>query len=63
VGKLYEAVHPGEGLDKIALPLDPAKRASMEFKAKFAGPDAPPQGTLQIIRGLANAGDEETAGR
>ena len=43
VGKLYEAVHPGEGLDKIALPLDPAKRASMELKAKFAGLDAPPQ--------------------
>jgi recombinational DNA repair ATPase RecF len=43
VGELYEAVHPGEGLDKIALPLDPAKRASMELKAKFAGLDAPPQ--------------------
>ena len=43
VGKLYEAVHPGEGLDAIALPLDPAKRASMELMAKFAGIDAPPQ--------------------
>ena len=43
VGKLYEGVHPGEGLDKIALPLDPAKRASMELKAKFAGLHAPPQ--------------------
>ena len=43
VGKLYEAVHPGEGLDAIALPLDPAKRASMELMAKFAGLDAPPQ--------------------
>lgn len=43
VGKLYEAVHPGEGLDAIALPLDPAKRASMELMAKFAGVDAPPQ--------------------
>ena len=43
VGKLYEAVHPGEGLDAIALPLDPAKRASMELRAKFAGLDAPPQ--------------------
>lgn len=43
VGKLYEAVHPGEGLDAIALPLDPAKRASMELVAKFAGQDAPPQ--------------------
>jgi energy-coupling factor transporter ATP-binding protein EcfA2 len=43
VGKLYEAVHPGEGLNAIALPLDPAKRASMELMAKFAGLDAPPQ--------------------
>ena len=43
VGKLYEAVHPGEGLDAIALPLDPSKRASMELMAKFAGLDAPPQ--------------------
>ena len=43
VGKLYEAVHPGEGLDKIALPLDPARRASMELKAQFAGQEAPPQ--------------------
>ncbi|GLR68700.1 hypothetical protein GCM10010909_33820 [Acidocella aquatica] len=43
VGKLYEDVHPGEGLDKIALPLDPDKRASLELKAKFSGQEAPPQ--------------------
>jgi len=43
VGKLYEKVHPGEGLDKIALPLDPKKRASIELAAQFSGQDVPPQ--------------------
>jgi recombinational DNA repair ATPase RecF len=43
VGILYESVHPGEGLDAIALELDPKKRASLELKAKFSGQDAPPQ--------------------
>jgi recombinational DNA repair ATPase RecF len=43
VGRLYEIVHPGEGLDKISLPLDPDKRASIELKADFSGHDAPPQ--------------------
>lgn len=43
VGKLYEKVHPGEGLDKIALELDPARRASLNLGATFAGHDAPPQ--------------------
>lgn len=43
VGKLYEHVHPGEGLDKIALPLDSKKRASIELEAKFSGLDVPPQ--------------------
>lgn len=43
VGKLYEKVHPGEGLDKIALELDPARRASLNLGATFAGQDAPPQ--------------------
>jgi hypothetical protein len=43
VGKLYEQVHTGEGLDKIALPLDPKKRASIELEAKFSGRDVPPQ--------------------
>jgi hypothetical protein len=42
VGKLYEQVHPGEGLDKIAFALDPKKRASIEIAAKFAGVDVPP---------------------
>ena len=43
VGKLYEQVHPGEGLDSIALNMDPNKRASLELEAKFSGKDVPPQ--------------------
>jgi recombinational DNA repair ATPase RecF len=43
VGRLYEKVHPGEGLDKIALDLDSARRASLKLGASFAGHDAPPQ--------------------
>jgi len=43
VGDLYEAVHPGEGLEKISLPLDPKKRASIELMAKFSGEVVPPQ--------------------
>ena len=43
VGKLYEKVHPGEGLDKIALELDPARRASLNLGATFEGYNAPPQ--------------------
>lgn len=43
VGKLYEMVHPGEGLEKISLPLDPDKRASLELRAEFAGKDTLPQ--------------------
>ncbi|MCG0996406.1 AAA family ATPase [Acetobacter indonesiensis] len=43
VGKLYEKVHPGEGLDKIALELDPARRASLSLGATFEGHEAPPQ--------------------
>lgn len=43
VGELYELVHPGEGLEKISLPLDPDKRASLELRAEFAGKDTLPQ--------------------
>lgn len=44
VGKLYELVHPGEGLNKISLELDPNKRASLEIGASFAGQTGtPPQ--------------------
>lgn len=43
VGRLYEKLHPGEGLNKISLNLDPAKRGSLELGADFLGQkDAPP---------------------
>lgn len=43
VGRLYEVVHPGEGLNKIRLELDTAKRASLEIATSFAGHPGPPQ--------------------
>ena len=44
VGELYEAIHPSEGLNKIVLALDAAKRASLEIATEFGGKkDAPPQ--------------------
>ncbi|AMN46057.1 hypothetical protein ACG33_02810 [Steroidobacter denitrificans] len=44
VGVLYEAVHLGEGLNKIGLAMDAAKRASLEISTEFCGQqDAPPQ--------------------
>lgn len=44
VGKIYEKVHPGEGLDKISLELDSDKRASLEIGTSFGGQDnTPPQ--------------------
>lgn len=43
VGRLYESVHPGEGLDKISLQLNPKKRASLDLGAEFLGQDVIPQ--------------------
>lgn len=44
VGRIYEVVHPGEGLNKISLELDPKKRASLEIGACFCGQTGtPPQ--------------------
>jgi rubrerythrin len=44
VGRIYELVHPGEGLNKISLKLDPNKRASLEIGASFGGQaSTPPQ--------------------
>jgi len=37
VGELYETVHPGEGINKISLELDPNRRASLDIGASFAG--------------------------
>ncbi|MBW2939801.1 AAA family ATPase [Zhongshania aquimaris] len=42
VGRLYEVVHPGEGLDKIALQLDPKRRASLDIQSEFKCKNAPP---------------------
>ncbi|SBV37651.1 conserved hypothetical protein [uncultured Stenotrophomonas sp.] len=44
VGELYEAIHPGEGLNKIVLALDAAKRGSLDIATEFGGKsNAPPQ--------------------
>lgn len=44
VGELYDAIHPGEGLNKIVLALEDGKRASLEIATEFGGKqDAPPQ--------------------
>ena len=44
VGRIYELVHPDEGLNKISLELDPNKRASLEIGTSFCGETgAPPQ--------------------
>jgi len=44
VGELYEAIHPGEGLNRIALKLDAARRGSLDIATDFGGrKDAPPQ--------------------
>lgn len=44
VGELYEAIHPGEGLNKVVLALDAAKRASLDIATEFGGhADSPPQ--------------------
>ena len=47
VGRLYEAVHPGEGLEKISLALDPRRRASLDIASSFEGKTGlPPQAYL-----------------
>ncbi len=44
VGRIYELVHPGEGLCKISMVLDPNKRASLGINAEFCGISGnPPQ--------------------
>lgn len=65
VGRLYDAVHPGEGLNTVILGLDPKRRASLDIKTTFAGQhNVPPQAyyseshldTLGICIFLAIAG-------
>lgn len=44
VGKMYEEVHPGEGLNKINMELDARRRASLDIATTFAGKGGrPPQ--------------------
>ncbi len=44
VGRIYEKMHPGEGLSKITFQLAAAKRASLEIGSKCYGQEnAPPQ--------------------
>ena len=43
VGRLYEVIHPGEGLNKISLKLDPNKTGSVDLSAQFlSSEDEPP---------------------
>lgn len=43
VGRLYEVIHPGEGLNKISLKLDPNKAGSLDLAAEFlTKQDQPP---------------------
>jgi hypothetical protein len=43
VGRLYEVIHPGEGLNKISLKLDPNKTGSLDLAAEFlTKQDQPP---------------------
>jgi wobble nucleotide-excising tRNase len=43
VGRMYEVVHPGEGLNRFSMELDAKKRASLELAASFGGQVTPPQ--------------------
>ncbi len=69
VGRLYEKLHPGEGLDKITLQLDPKKRASLDLSAGFSNHNAPPPAyfsqshldTLGLCVFLALAGRDQAA--
>lgn len=43
VGRLYEIIHPGEGLNKITLKLDPKKTGSLDLATEFLSrQDQPP---------------------
>lgn len=42
VGRLYEEIHPGEGLNQIALQLDPRRRASLDIQSQFLNRQVPP---------------------
>lgn len=42
VGRLYEIIHPGEGLNKISLKLDPNKTGSLDLTAQFLSTEEQP---------------------
>jgi len=42
VGRLYEAIHEGEGLNQIALKLHSDRRASLDISSGFLNEDVPP---------------------
>lgn len=43
VGRLYEIIHPGEGLNKVSLKLVPNRQGSLDLAAEFLGrQDQPP---------------------
>jgi len=47
VGKLYELVHPGEGVGKISLALDANRKSSLDLRTSFlASTSVPPQAYL-----------------
>ena len=47
VGRLYERVHPGEGLGQIDIALDANRKASLDFRTSFQNSAAvPPQAYL-----------------
>lgn len=43
VGRLYEVVHPGEGLSQVSLKLHPTRRGSLEMSSHFCGKETQPQ--------------------
>jgi ABC-type transport system involved in cytochrome c biogenesis ATPase subunit len=47
VGRLYELVHPGEGVGKISLALDANRKSSLDLRTSFlASTSVPPQAYL-----------------
>jgi ABC-type molybdenum transport system ATPase subunit/photorepair protein PhrA len=42
VGRLYESIHPGEGLNNVALQLDPNRNKSLDIRSEFLGQQVQP---------------------
>jgi hypothetical protein len=43
VQRLYNAIHPDEGMGDVTFAFDPAKKASLELYMGYAGATVPPQ--------------------